>query len=146
MNFSTASRSLMFAGLIPFIAGTIAIALEVDSWWIINDTANSFALYALAIASFMSGIHWAVARLQGNRMDLLFHSNLMVLLPWIAFVTFGDGAVVYFLLAFVFFKQYLLDRQLKKQGIFDQAYLCDRLIIATIVCLLMLLVVGIKVY
>ncbi|MFT6406640.1 MAG: hypothetical protein ACJAQ6_000050 [Arenicella sp.] len=146
MKLSTVSRSLMFAGLIPFIAGTIAIALKLDSWWIINDIAISFAFYALAIASFMSGTHWAVAQLLENRTDLLFHSNLMVLLPWIALLTLGDGSTFYFFLAFVFFKQYLLDRKLTSQGVFGQPYLRDRRIVTTTVCLSMLFVAGINFY
>jgi hypothetical protein len=136
----------MFAGLIPFVVGASAIALKVDNWWIISDVTTSFAFYALAIASFMSGVHWGVAQLQGNKTTLLLHSNLMVLLPWVAFVVFGDGVIFYLLLAYVFLKQYLVDRLLTSQGVFSHEYLNDRLIVATTVCILMVIVAGVNAY
>ena len=146
MNVAIASRSLMYAGLIPFFGGAIAIVLELNSWWVIDDIGHSFVLYALAIASFMSGVYWGLAQLHGNKKRLLFQSNVMVILPWVAFLFFGDGVAFYSALAYVFFKQYLLDRQLTIDGIFEHAYLRDRKIIAITVCSLMLMIATFNAY
>lgn len=136
----------MLAGLIPFMAGAIAILLGVESWWLIKDVETSFALYCLAIASFMAGIYWGVAHSDPSATHLLLLSNLMVLLPWIAFVVLGSGSVFYAVLAYVFLRQLLLDRKLRHQDVFDERYLRDRYFIAVPVSLLMLVIVVFKLF
>ena len=93
MNVYKLRRYLMLAGLIPFMAGAMAILLDVESWWLINDVETSFALYCLAIASFMAGVYWGVAHTTPSATHLLTLSNLMVVLPWIAFAVLGSGSV-----------------------------------------------------
>lgn len=133
------SRVLIYAGLLPFIAGTLAAVKGVESWWLISDIPMSLAMYSLAIASFMSGIHWGIAQTQEGHSQLLLLSNLMVLLPWFAFAFIGTGAFFYTALAYVFFKQYLLDRGLAKDGVYSEEYLQDRAIVGLSVTFLMLI-------
>jgi hypothetical protein len=134
----------MYCGLIPFVMGAIATVQGIDEWWIVNNIPVSFALYALAIASFMSGIHWGIAQHKGDKSTLLIVSNLLVVLPWIVFTVLGSGALFYLSLAYVFLKQYLIDRELTAQGLFSPQYLTDRTIVASTVCALMLIVAAFK--
>jgi hypothetical protein len=127
----------MFAGLIPFFFGTLSLIFDHNSWWIIRDIPSGLALYSLAIASFMSGIHWGVAQLSGQPAKLIVHSNLMVVFPWIVFLLIGAGTVFYLSLVWVFLKQYLVDRQLEAAGKFDGSYLADRLIVTISVCVML---------
>lgn len=146
MNVYKLRRYLMLVGLIPFMAGAMAILLDVESWWLINDVETSFALYCLAIASFMAGVYWGVAHTTPSATHLLTLSNLMVVLPWIAFAVLGSGSVFYAVLAYVFLRQLLLDRKLRHQGVFDAQYLRDRFSIAVPVSVLMLIIVGFKLF
>ena len=134
----------MFAGLIPFALGAIAAWFEFTAWWVFPDVPTALALYALAIASFMSGIHWAIAQTHAGQSGLLLHSNVMVVLPWVIFLVSGDSAIFYLCLIWVFIKQYLVDRMLVADGTFSSAYLTDRLVVTSIVCFMILSVAVFK--
>lgn len=59
---STAARVLGLAGLLPFMAGALALALleppGLRGW-----AGTALAAYAALIATFLGGIHWGLAML-----------------------------------------------------------------------------------
>ena len=140
MSQSTISRLLMVAGLIPFLFGTIAVVIDLEGWGPIDSLPLALALYALAIASFMCGIHWGIAQTRSDQSKLLVHSNVMVVLLWVLLIVFGDSTLFYAVLVLVFLKQYLVDRQLVAEGVLNEKYLSDRLVVTCCVCILMSIV------
>lgn len=83
---SLTTRALGWSGLVPFVAGALALALAPPSW---HETAlRALIAYAAVIVSFLGGIHWGAptgathdgARLWGVVPSLLAWP--MMLLPW----------------------------------------------------------------
>jgi hypothetical protein len=84
---SRTTRALGFAGLLPFVAGALAVSLGPSAW---HDAAlRALIAYAAVIVSFLGGIHWGVApaaqndgaRLWGVVPSLLAWPMLLVSAP-----------------------------------------------------------------
>jgi hypothetical protein len=55
-NLSSTTRALGWAGLLPFIAASAAVALGPPSWQ--DQSARVLVTYGAVIVSFLGGIHW----------------------------------------------------------------------------------------
>jgi hypothetical protein len=84
---SRTTQALGFAGLLPFIAGALAVSLGPPAW---HDAAlRALIAYAAVIVSFLGGIHWGLragaendrARLWGVVPSLLAWPMLLVNAP-----------------------------------------------------------------
>jgi hypothetical protein len=89
---SRATQALGFAGLLPFVAGALAVAVGPPAW---HDAAlRALIAYAAVIVSFLGGIHWGTspaaerdgARLWGVVPSLLAWPMLLVPAPRVALI------------------------------------------------------------
>ena len=96
---------LGYAGLLPFLAGSIALLMSSDSA-ITSTAVDVMRYYAAVIASFLGAVHWGVAkqdptyarvRLRWGVMPALIAWTLLLLPPGPAFVGFAAlfAAILY---------------------------------------------------
>jgi hypothetical protein len=97
---SPTTQALGFAGLLPFIAGALAVAVGLPSW---HDAAlRALIAYAAVIVSFLGGIHWGTssgpegdsARLWGVVPSLLAWPMLLLPAPRWALLGLAASLVV----------------------------------------------------
>jgi hypothetical protein len=111
-------RLLTYAGLIPFVAATIAVWLgEAGAQFVLQS-------YGAIILSFLGGIHWgrALGAQNIHAIPLLISSNVMALVAWLSLLL-TTPYLIYSILMACFAIQYQTDRALTKLGIITPAFL-----------------------
>ena len=103
------ARRLAYAGLLPFVVGTLLI-------WVVNEQALSYvalglSAYAALIISFLGGIHWGVGFAQARPPALLFSWGVVPsLLAWVAVMMPAHAGLV--LSGAMLVACYLVDRKI----------------------------------
>jgi len=120
-------------GLIPFVAGAIAV-LMVDAGW----ASAALRYYAAAILSFMGGVQWGLAIAadrSGDQEEQLWRrlslSVVPALIAWLALLASAPYDLITIAAAFVFLL--LVDLQAIKQGWAPAWYARLRITLTTIV-------------
>jgi len=134
------ARILTLSGTLPFVGVTL---LAVMDWqWLTLPMGTVLFIYAAVIASFISGIHWAFALMGHQRIDLLWKSNLVTLLAWLAALQIFQTSA--WLLLFCFSYLILIDYDLFKQRIIQAWFWRLRLQASAIVMICILIFSLIK--
>ena len=124
---------LPFAGTLPFVMGALFLLFGVDQIPYFGSIDRVVLSYALAIISFMAGVHWghyvSGAR---TRVNLLVSSNVVTLGAWFGFLLLPK---FYFcLLLMVLFVVLLsIDGHLRSAARIDAAYMKMRRAVTSIV-------------
>lgn len=118
---------LASAGVLPFL-GAIVDVVAFDGKWL-----SSIQIYGALIASFISGIHWGAAILssEGTAVRLLFLSNVAALLAWLAALLPPSSG--FLLLAVLFAAFLIVDRQLRRRGLWPEWFWTLRVVISAVV-------------
>ena len=130
------------AGAIPFVAAAFAVLFGVDTAGPVQSVIAALLSYGLVIVSFVAGSHWGIY-LQNDAsapVNLFITGNVLVLVPWLAFVL---GSINSTLLALIMAFAFLLviDWRLLTSGLIDKAYFRLRAIATLFVCSALLTVV-----
>ena len=129
-------------GLIPFVAGAIAV-LVVDAGW----ASAALRYYAAAILSFMGGVQWGLAIAadevgdQGAQLwRRLSLSVVPALIAWLALLATAPYDLIIISAAFVFLL--LVDLQAIKQGWAPAWYARLRVTLTTIVLICLVIALS----
>jgi len=100
---------LGYFGLVPFIAGAVASLLLID---FNNFIINAFQTYSLAILSFMGGVHWGLALVEGPSLSTrLCLSVIPVIVGWFCVIVMPKDLALA-VLGGAFIVQWLIDRSI----------------------------------
>lgn len=140
----TIAYCLGFSGLIPFVAFSAISWLGPVDW---HPTANTLLLgYAIAILSFMGGIHWgsAMTRQPDEEAGMLVFPYVVSVVPalaaWLAFMLPTDYQFAW--LAFCFALLLAYDLRATKHGAMPSWYPRLRWPLTLVVILCLTLAVG----
>lgn len=133
MDKQRVAQLLTYAGVLPLLAATIASLIQLEFSGL--DYHRIILSYGAVIASFIAGIHWGLYLLKDASMNLFVHSNVAVLLAWLAAVT-GLWISV-FILIFCFVYLLGIDKRLYSEGLIEGWYLRMRTVVSCIVILLL---------
>lgn len=115
MKATSLYAALAYAGALPFVACALLLVAGIAEIPYVASTAFVAATYAVAIVSFIGGIHWGTwqhARADGAEMPaLLPWSNVLTLLVWCALLLTSVRAALLTAIA-CFAVLLLLDRRL----------------------------------
>ena len=135
---------LTYAGALPFIACALLPLIGVSSIKLIGSVDYIAAVYALAIVSFMAGVHWGMALYPQRTewpVNLFLSSNAVTIMAWLAFLTTTPKiTLIICILAFL----YLLwvDYRLYSLNLLTAHYLQTRRNVTALVVISLLLMVG----
>ena len=128
---------LPFAGALPFIFGALMALIGIGQ--IVLPIGGSFtvdtmvAAYALAILSFMAGVHWGQYLAQGhNSTAILVISNVITVVGWLAMLTLAQPTFL-IVAAISFLVLLLVDRNLFQSKVISKTYFRIRLIVTLLV-------------
>ncbi len=92
------ARILGLAGLIPFALGALAVTFAPE---IKAEAAATLLLYGAVVLSFLGGIRWGFAVLEGEKAGWAYGLSVVPLLAaWFAAIVGGPGGLVVLALAF----------------------------------------------
>lgn len=131
MPTQTIAKLLTFAGVIPFVGLTILSVSGADLLTV--HPAHALLLYGAVIVSFLSGIHWGQALSHPGAKPLLWHSNVVALLAWLAVLQTVSVGVAILIICLVYLLA--LDYKLFKQSIITNWFWRLRLQATSIVLL-----------
>ncbi len=129
---------LMFAGVLPFLAGAVLLLAGVSSLPVLGLTSSAVASYGLVIVIFLTGIHWGQQLSLGKAASGLFiFSNVIAVMVWLAWLLIPQRYFLVFLVL-PFTAILAVDRKLMNTGVLARAYLRSRAAITLLVifCLL----------
>ena len=88
MNSKGAYSLLTYGGALPFIACALLSVANVELLFVDSSVLELANGYALAIVSFLSGIHWAtyLYKEQDLPINLLVISNIVFLVAWFGYI------------------------------------------------------------
>lgn len=132
-------RQLTYAGLVPFLVCTLFLGWGIDTPLNLEYFEIMLMSYALAIISFLCGIHWGVALLCPEKapVNLFVLSNVLVLAVWLCFLL--DCAGVFYVLSIIVLAVLLwVDKRLFRRSVFSRLYyqLRKQVTAVVVVCLL----------
>jgi|APCry1669190156_1035279.scaffolds.fasta_scaffold18361_3 hypothetical protein len=139
----TCAKALTYAGALPFIAAALLHVLMPMVMPYHLDVIWAVGTYAAVIASFLCGIHWALALLRGDRFSfyLLISSNLIALAAWASLLV-PHAFIELSIQALCFMYLLALDRKLYTHSLYPQWYyhLRGNVTAIVLVCLCLLMV------
>lgn len=127
-------KCLAYLGLLPFLACSVLITMDISNLPYLGSIQNIQAVYALAIACFMSGIHWGQALSNQSLNKLYLISNIHTVLLFFAFIVCSRNI---FLLCSsgIFLSILMVDYNLLRKQIITNDYFKLRAIVTFIVIL-----------
>lgn len=132
-------RRLGYAGLIPFVAGTLGLVLAGNGAWS-GFMASALVGYAAVILTFLGAVHWGRvlnAPDAPHASELALWSVTPSILAWAALLLPINVALP--LMALLFVAVYAIDRQLLAKTSIGEMYLPLRLRLTTVVASLLTL-------
>jgi len=127
-------QHLIYAGAIPFVLATLALAIGLETLGPLGATERLLNSYALTIVSFMSGTTWAHTLQNKDKLGharlLLLMSNVVVLLCWFSFLF---GVLTLLIPAICFILLLGVDLFLYQIKLIDKAYFTPRVYVTAIV-------------
>jgi ATP/ADP translocase len=141
---STITRTLAFAGALPFVASALLLWSGHSSVAELGSVSNIVASYGLLILSFMAGVHWG-QRLSGveTSLNLFVTSNAVALAGWFSYLLLSPR-LFFASLAVLFAALLMIDRRLGAEGHISSDYLRTRTSVSALV-VLSLAVIALKV-
>jgi len=130
---------LILAGALPFIAGTLALIAGVRFLPLLGDISHAVAIYALVIATFLTGIHWGQQLSLGSMpINLFISSNIIAVLIWLSWLILPVTGFLFFLIP-VLAVMLIIDRSLCMAKVITDSYLRTRMVITAIVMLCLII-------
>lgn len=134
MSTPTIAKGLTLAGALPFICLTVLSITDSDLLSIAPE--QPLVTYGAVIVSFISGIHWGHAINNPKCSALLWHSNIVALLAWLAAMQLLPFSVALILFCFIYLL--IVDYRLYQRAILPSWFWRLRLQITSIVTLSLL--------
>lgn len=134
---------LAYAGALPFIACAVLPWIGMPDVAGIGNYADIAAIYGVAIASFMAGVHWGTFLYQAGSVpvNLLLTSNAITVAVWLSFVL-APAAVSLAVIAAAFLLLLAVDFRLARAGLLTTDYLRTRRNVTLIVLGALMLTIG----
>lgn len=133
------SPYLTLAGVIPFWAAAILLAVGVMTMPLLGDVHMLLSVYALVIAAFMAGAHWGQHLTLSSNWGLLLpiFSNAIALGLWLAFLHLAfNHLMLAYSLAFAILLA--IDFGLHQRRLIEKNYFVVRCIVTVAVILALL--------
>ncbi len=136
---------LTYAGSLPFMACALLPLFGVSSIKLIGSVDYIAAVYALAIVSFMAGVHWGMALDQQRTewpVNLFLSGNAVTITTWLVFLTttpkisLSTGILAFLYLLWVDYRLYHIE-------VLTAHYFQTRRHVTALVVISLLLIVGI---
>lgn len=129
LSNSALANLLAFSGAIPFVVPIVLSVLKLDVLGL--DYQRIVYTYAAVIASFMSGIYWALALQRDYIMRLFVESNAITLAAWFALLWYSPYSLLIFIACFICLL--FIDLRLYRKGFLEIWYIKLRLMLTAIV-------------
>lgn len=128
------SLFLTYAGSLPFILLTVCLVAGMRVVPLLGDVSEVLSLYALVIASFMTGAHWGQQLSLESKLGitLAILSNVNAVFLWLSFLVFPLNILLYLMsVSFVFLL--LLDERLFRHDVISRQYFFVRCVVTCVV-------------
>lgn len=122
-------------GALPFMLGSLLLALGVNELPALGSTTEIVRSYSLTIAVFLCGIHWGqyLHDTRARDLNLLIISNVLTVICWLAFLAVTPAAFLVIVVA-TFLALLGIDHRLQQAGVITAAYFRMRLAVTAVVC------------